>query len=39
MDDLPQLYFIPGRFVMNFREVTFGMHACLRRAMNIVEMN
>ena len=25
MDDLPQLYFIPGRFVMNFREVTFGI--------------
>ena len=29
-DDLSQLYFILGRFVMNFSEVTgtFGMHAC-----------
>ena len=27
-DDLSQMYFILGRFVMKFREVTFGMHAC-----------
>ena len=26
-NDLTQLYFILGRFFMNFREVTFGMHA------------
>ena len=38
-DDLSQLYFI-RRFVMNLREVTgtFGMHACRRRPMNIVEI-
>ena len=34
-DDLSQFYFILGRFVINFREVTFGMHACRRQAMNI----
>ena len=36
-DDLSQLNFISGRFVEDLH--TFGMHACSRRAMNIVKMN